>query len=79
MDLTDVGFNGTWDEFCNYDKQVEEFSGFPDHDAMRIRRLLCQMKDNDKINRQSLSVFGAYKYCESVSRIFLSSPKNLVD
>ena len=69
IDLRDLGFDGSWNDFC-YPKNInEEFSYFPEHELKKLRVLLCHIWEENKFDLQARAVSAVYKYCVIVSTL----------
>lgn len=69
INLEDIGYDGTWDEFCNMKAIEGDFAFYPHHELRTLRLSICERRKQNEINctRSSLMLFAVYKYCATVS------------
>lgn len=69
VNLADVGYDGTWERFCDPEEIKKDFPLYPnDHDVKSLRTIICILKVQNKIVKESLLAFTVYKYCVTVSQ-----------
>ena len=66
ISLQDIGFDGTWEKFCDAERIDKDFSFYREHELRALRDLLCDMWTEDRITLETMSPFLVYKYCEMV-------------
>lgn len=64
--LQDIGYDGTWEQFCNREQIDKDFAFYLEHELRTLRYLICDMIAENEISKKSMSPFIAYKYCEMV-------------
>lgn len=67
VELCDIGYDGTWEQFCNPEEIEKDFCHHPKHELRKVRIIICQLKKENKINRAALPALAVYKYCLVVS------------
>lgn len=67
LDLYDIGYMGTWERFCNPEEIEKDFAIYPHHHQLMLtRHTICELRRQNRINREAVFAFTFYKYCELV-------------
>lgn len=75
VELHDIGYLGTWEQFCDKRLINKDFEYYPQHELRLLRLMICDRKEKNEINRRKMGPFVAYKYCELVSESLMRRGK----
>ena len=74
IDLYDLGFDGTWEQFCDEEEIDKMYPEFLEHDLTRMRTTICiSRKSGKKPDDRQLKTIVFYKYCTAVSTYVASN------
>ena len=65
---SDLGYNGPWEQFCDYDEIEKDYKMYPEHEVKRARLSVCNLrKQNITKSSESLSLLALCKYGHEVN------------
>ena len=67
VSLEDMGYKGTWEDFCSPSKMDLDFPDNQTHEIRACREIICELKAKDRITETKIHLFVTYKFLNLVN------------